>query len=113
MSQLKSISSKDNISLDLVCYLCSLEPRQDSSGNDIGEVIDRLVFCNESSIFSSEFYSAGQIGIKPEKLLIIDSEEYNDETIIKFNENKYNIYRVYPRSDGFTELYCNKKAGII
>lgn len=113
MSQLKSISAKDNISLDLVCYLCSMEPGQDNSGNDVGKVIDRLVFCNESLIYSSEFYNAGQMGIKPEKLIVIDSEEYNDESVVKFNEIKYNIYRVYPRSDGFTELFCNKKAGVI
>jgi hypothetical protein len=112
MPKLKSISKNDSISLDLVCYLPSITISEDEIGNQIKTPVDRLVYCAELPINSSEFYNAGQAGIKPEKLLAVDLEEYDGETSVLYQDIRYNIYRSYPRSDGFIELYCNKKAGV-
>ena len=108
MLKLKNISDKESISLDLVCYLRMI-PIID---NEEQEPVLRQVFCAELSIGSSEFYNAGQSGVKPEHLLVIDNEEYDGETSLVFDDIDFNIYRTYPRSDGLIELYCNKKAGV-
>lgn len=112
MLRLKNISNKNNISLDLLCYLQSTTITKDAIGNQIKTLTDRLIYCAELSIGSQEFYNAGQSKIKSEILLVIDLEEYDNELTVKYNNIVYSIYRTYPKTDGFIELYCNKKAGV-
>lgn len=112
MLRLKNISNKENISLDLVCYLQSVSVKEDEIGNQIETPTNRLVYCAELPINSSEFYKAGTAGVKPEHLLVVDIEEYDGETSVSYDNSIYSIYRSYPWSDGFLELYCNKKAGV-
>jgi SPP1 family predicted phage head-tail adaptor len=111
MLRLKNISDKNSVSLDLVCYLPTVTITQDEIGNDVETVVDRLVYCAELPLNSSEFYNAGQRGIKPEHLLTVDVEEYDGETSVLYQDVRYNIYRNFTRSDGLIELYCNTKVG--
>lgn len=106
MPSLKNISDKSNISLDLVCYLQSGPYTEDDIGNQIQTLENRMVFCAELPLNSSEYFNAGQAGIKPEHLLTIDIEEYDGEESLICNDKTYSIYRTYPRSDGLIELYC-------
>lgn len=113
MAQLKNISSKNNLSLDNACYLIARTFTEDDIGQQIAEEETEIMcFCSELAVTSSEFYNAGQDNIKSEKSLLIDSESYNDELIVKYNDARYAIYRSYPRADGMTELYLSKKAGV-
>lgn len=112
MLRLKNVFDKNNISLDLVCYLLSTTVSDDNIGNQVETTVERLVYCAELPVNSSEFYNAGQTGIKPEHLLIIDLEEYDGETALKYEDKTYSIYRIYPRGGGVLELYCNKKSGV-
>ena len=112
MLKLKNISDKNSISLDLICYLQSVTIAQDEIGNDIEVPVNRQVFCAELPLNSSEHFNAGQSGIKPEHLLVVDLEEYDNETTALYQDIAYSIYRTYPRSDSLIELYCNKKAGV-
>lgn len=112
MLKLKNISDKNNISLDLVCYLQSVTITEDDIGNQIETLANRFVYCAELPLNSSEYFNAGQSGIKPEHLLVVDLEEYDGEETVLFEDKPYSIYRTYPRSDGLIELYCNKKAGV-
>lgn len=110
---LKNISNKDCLSLDNICYLLSYaEPTQDDRGNDTAsEPIESLCFCAENSAYSSEFFQAGQQGIKAQKVLVIDSEGYSGQEKVKYSEVCYSIYRVYHRHDGLAELYLTQKIG--
>ena len=110
--KIKNISNKNNISLDLICYLQSVTITEDEIGNQIETPVNRLVYCAELPLNSSEFFNAGQTGIKPEHLFVVDLEEYDGEITISFDDKLYNIYRIYPRSDGLIELYCHRKAGV-
>ena len=112
MLKLKDISNKNSISLDLVCYLQSVTITQDEIGNDIELPVNRQVFCAELPLNSSEYFNAGLREIKPEHLLVVDLEEYDNETSVLYQDIEYSIYRTYPRSDSLIELYCNKKAGV-
>jgi SPP1 family predicted phage head-tail adaptor len=96
---LKNISSKSAPLMDNICYLIS------------DEGTETLCFCAELPVQSNEFFRAGQTGIKPEICLAMDSESYNEQDKIKYNDTQYTIYRIYAREDGITELYCNRRLG--
>lgn len=113
MPSLKSsVGNSKRISLDDVCFLISVETETDELGQVIGtNETERQIFCSELSITQSEFYSAGQLNRKPQIMLVVDSDEYDEEGKIKFGKKKHSIYRTFMRSDGLTELYCEVKAG--
>jgi len=108
---LKNVSSKNNLSLDNVCYLISETFTQDDIGQEIPTENEEMRWCAELPITSSERSNAGLDGIKSELSLMVESEGYDNEVLVKYNNVRYAIYRTYPRSDGVTELYLAKKAG--
>lgn len=111
MPSLKSSIHK-GISLDDVCYLITSEVTEDELGQEIeGEETKRLVFCTEKSITRAEYGAAGQQGVKPAIELIVDSDEYDKESKLEFENTTYSIYRSYRRDDGNTELYCEVRSG--
>ncbi len=120
MPSLKSsLGNSNNISLDDVCSLISLSVTEDDLGQDIETEIPRQIFCSKLSINRAEFLAAGQLGLKPQMTILVDSDEYDGEKSLRYEENgeltedspKYEIYRDYRRSDGFTELYCEVRTG--
>lgn len=106
-----SLGNKENISLDDVCELISITTTQDELGQDIETEIPRQIFCSKLSVNRAEFLVAGQLNHKPQIVLVVDSDEYDEETKIDYQSKKYTIYRSFMRSDGFTELYCEVRAG--
>jgi len=45
--------------------------------------------------------------------LVVDSEGYDIASDrVKYNGKVYAIYRYYPMSNGFTQIYCGEKAGV-
>lgn len=110
MPSLKSSINK-GVSLDDVCYLLTVESTKDELGQEIeGDISERLIFCTEKSISRAEFNAAGQQGNKPELQLIVDSDEYDGESKVKFEGSVYFVYRSYRRDDGNTELYCEGRS---
>lgn len=99
------------ISLDHICNLLTITTTKDSLGQYIRSEKADQIFCAQLSITRSEFYTAGMLGLKPEKLLIVDSESYDQQQILEFEGIKYSIYKNFMRSDGFTELYCQVRSG--
>jgi head-tail adaptor len=86
----------------------------DKIGQQVSSYSYREVFTDEKGVGMTEFHLAGQNGIKPEKCFIVRSCEYEDETKVRYPAGTgkiYTIYRVYPRADEFTELYCQVRAG--
>lgn len=69
------------------------------------------MFCAEFPVHSSEFYKAQQQGIAVEKALLVNSDEYDYQERAEYEGVNYAVYRSYPRSDGYTELYLNQNAG--
>ncbi|MBT2728394.1 hypothetical protein J7E63_15805 [Bacillus sp. ISL-75] len=70
-----------------------------------------LVFCSKLSITRAEFNSAGVMGFKPDMMLVVDSDSYDQEKLLEYGNKKYSIYKTFQRNDGFTELYCEVKTG--
>ncbi|MBJ8106009.1 MULTISPECIES: phage head closure protein [Bacillus cereus group] len=75
------------------------------------ELFSRQVFCRKKSVPQSEFFQAGQNGIKSSCVLIIHFFDYQEEVKVKYGEKTYNIYRTYERDDEKIELYCEVDIG--
>nr|WP_042352463.1 phage head closure protein [Bacillus massiliigorillae] len=91
-------------------------PITTSTEDELGQVTEkedysRMVFCEKKSSPQSEFFQAGQSGIKASCVLIIHCLDYQDEVTVKFNNKIYHIYRTYERKDETIELYCEVKIG--
>ena len=107
----QSLGNVQNISLDDICDLISITSTPDELGQPIKQEKKYVVFCSKLSITRAEFNAAGQLGYKPDMMLLIDSETYNKESHVEYNHKRYSIYKIFPRIDGFTELYCEVKSG--
>lgn len=106
-------SKSKRLSLDNACHLITNNYVTNSfMQEELSSQTETIVFCAECPITSNEFFKAGQSGIKSEKMLVVDSESYGNQTIVKYNDVLYAIYRVYPRADGMTELYLAEKSGV-
>jgi hypothetical protein len=112
MPRLKSsIGNRQNISLDEACYLLTTEVNKDEIGNFIKTEKKFMVWCSKLSISRAEFSSAGILGFRPDIMLVVDAESYDNERFMEFEDKKYNIYKSYQRLDGFLELYGEVRTG--
>lgn len=69
------------------------------------------VFAIKSSVNQSEFYQAGQIGLKPNACYTVRITDYHDEEELEADGQKWTIYRTYDRIDGRVELYVTDRKG--
>lgn len=108
-----SIGDNHNISLDDACELIAVESPLDELGQP-GDPVEmpRTIFCSQIGVSRAEFSAAGQLGMKPDLVLVVDSDEYDGEEKIAYNGKRFAVYRDYQRSDGFTELYCEVRSGV-
>jgi hypothetical protein len=106
-----SLGNPKHISLDHVCNLISINTTKDELGQFIKNEIPEQVFCSQLSITRNEFSVAGQLGKKPEKMIIVDSDIYDNQSLLEFEGIKYSIYKSFRRIDGLTELYCEVRSG--
>lgn len=65
----------------------------------------------------SEYYGAGQLGIKPDYEFIINPAEYHGETIAEVTTEtgeteRVRIYRTYLADADQLEIYCQAAAGL-
>ena len=71
----------------------------------------RRVFCERVPVRQSEFFAAGQQGIKPAECLKVYDLDYKDEEELKYRDHVYHIYRKYGPIDERMELYCEVRSG--
>lgn len=72
----------------------------------------RQVFAEELPVRMSEFFAAGQQGIKPQIAVKVWSEEYTGEERLRYEGVIYRIYRIYKDAKlRKTELYCEVRVG--
>lgn len=106
-----SIGNKEYISLDDVCFLLVSTSIEDELGQTIETLTPVLAYCSKLSITRAEHTNAGQLGYKPQLLLVVDSDEYDEESRVEYNRIAYSVYKSFLRHDGYTELYCGVKIG--
>lgn len=93
-----------------VIELINITIVKDSLKQEIEVRNQREVFANQRSVPQSEFFSAGQSGIRAEKMFEVRLVEYQEETLLSFNGKTYTVYRTYPKGENI-ELYCEVRAG--
>lgn len=83
--------------------------------NEIGVPVvtptKKEVFAIKSSINQSEFYKAGEEGLKPYACYTVRLTEYGGEDELEEGSQKLTIYRTYNRTDGRVELYAQERKG--
>lgn len=84
---------------------CIISDETDDIGDKIEKIVyDDEIFCNEKSVKSSEFYQAQAVGLRPEIVLEVWSEEYNKEKYVKYENEEYEVLRTYRTSSEKIEL---------
>lgn len=110
----RKIQAKQRPSLDdLVTLRMKKKTGTDAIGNPVVSNLDTEIWCADTPASQSEFYQAAQQHIRPEYVLVVNSDEYNGEEVAIFYGTQLTIYRNYPRPDGFTELYCKREVSDI
>lgn len=71
----------------------------------------KTVYCQVDSITQNEFYNAGRNGLNPAFKFTMFSGDYNDESVVEYQEKQYAVYRTYLRRDDNIELYVERKGG--
>lgn len=71
---------------------------------------ERSVFAQVFSITQSEFYAAANTELNPEYRFNVFFGDYNGESLIEYQDNRYAIYRTY-RDGDYMELYAERKIG--
>lgn len=100
--------------MDSTVYLISKTYKEDELGQRIPEKENRIeVFVRIESVNRTEFYKAGQSGLKPEFVFVTNKINYSGEQELEYEGKRYDIYRTYspPDSDDI-EIYVHKKVGV-
>lgn len=95
-----------------VITLRKTEISVDDYGVPQNEVTEADVYARVESVSASEFFDAGQNGLKPEYRFTVSAWEYEDEEELSYNGRLYSIYRTYRRSLDLIELYAERKVGV-
>lgn len=83
----------------------------DAIGQRVPTKTEKSVFAPIRSESQSEFYSAGEQGLKPDKVFDVLITEYDGQTELVYNRSTYSVYRTYERDDGRVELHTEKRVG--
>jgi len=70
-------------------------PTYDEYGNEALNVTERVVFVQPRGVYSSEFYNAAQLGLKPSLTLVMTNRaDYDGEKVVEFEGKDYDVIRV-------------------
>lgn len=87
------------------------EPTFDAEGNEIPTVTETTVYVQPRGVYSSEFYNAAQLGLKPSLTLFIANRmDYSDQKVIEYEGRDYDVIRVdwNAQRDGIS-LICEER----
>lgn len=95
-----------------VITLIKVDYEADTIGNLTPVESRREVFCNRASVGQSEFFKAGEVGLKAELKVTMFEPDYEGETLAEINNIRYSVYRTFVRADELIELYLERKVGV-
>jgi SPP1 family predicted phage head-tail adaptor len=100
-----------NMTYDEELYLIKQGVRQDDIGNQIPVETGRAVLCNVDSVGRNEFYSAAVKGMKPEITFVINMYDYEKESLVEYDGQRYSVLREYKVNTEEIELTCERVIG--
>ena len=96
-------------------YLVSETYAADDIGQRVPTLTKRKVYADVGSDTRTEWYAAGERGIKPEYTLTMFEPDYNGEKIVQMEVRgvlqTFGIYRTYRGKNETLELYLEWKVG--
>lgn len=95
-----------------VIQLITQEKAQDEYGVWRTTESARSVFCSVDSVTRNEFFEGGRNGLNPEYRITMFAYDYNGETVIKYEGQRYGVYRTYFGRDDTIEIYVERKGGM-
>ena len=101
------ITRRRKVYNDVISLVKKIETT-DEYGDPVSELPEREVFAELKSIGQSEFYQAQASGMKAEiKFILSDYEDYEEEQLIKYNNQLYDVIRTY-KSGIQLEITCKR-----
>lgn len=97
---------------DHVCTLIGVSYKTDALLQKIPVEEKREAFCQVEGLRQSEFFAAGQRGLKAQFMVTVFPDDYAGEILIEVDGVRYGIYRTYPAKHDKLELYLEKKGGV-
>lgn len=94
-----------------VITLVSESMTQDAYGVWRSSEETRDVFCQVDSVTRAEFFDGGRNGLNPEFKFTMFFGDYEGESIVEYNGNRYGVYRTYYSRKDVVELYVERKGG--
>lgn len=97
-----------------IIYLVNMVKGVDSIGNDIiASETKTKCYAKAQSVKTNEFYSAVEVGLTPSVEFVVKKLNYNGESEIEWNNDRYSIIRtVEPKNKFDIVLVCARKIGI-
>lgn len=86
--------------------LVSEVPVTNEYGDTIQTETTQTVFADKQSIRQNEFYQAMATGLKPELKFVIRLIDYNNQSLLLYDNKRYNIIRTYDVDGEQIELTC-------
>lgn len=83
---------------------------KDDYGVEVVTEKERTVLCEVNSISQSEFFAAANTELQPELKFTVFFGDYENESVVEFQGNRYAVYRTY-RTGDYMELYVERKIG--
>lgn len=95
-----------------VAYLISITYTTDSIGQRIASEVSKMVYCRMRSVSQSEWFAAAQNNMKPQYEMTMLKQDYSGQTVVKYDNVKYSVYRTYVGTNDTISLYLEEKAGV-
>lgn len=99
------------MSRDHVANLISETYEGDALGQQVATEHLREVFCQIDSVRQTEWFSAGQKGLKAQFVVKVFADDYAGESLIEVDGVRYGIYRTFLNAHDQMELYLERKGG--
>ncbi len=99
------------MSRDHVATLISETYKGDALGQQVPTEHLREVFCQIDSVRQTEWFSAGQNGLKAQFVVKVFADDYAGESLIEVDGVRYGIYRTFLNAHDQMELYLERKGG--
>jgi len=97
-----------------IIYLISEVLEEDEIGNTItSSSTSNKCYAKKQSVRTNEFYNASMAGLTPSCEFIIKRLNYNGESELEWNNDRYEIIRtIDPKNKFDIVLVCSKKIGV-
>lgn len=85
---------------------------KDSIGNIIYEDTERTIYAKKNKVGTREFYNAVAVGITPTAELQIKGCNYDGEEEVEYNNIRYSVIRIIPKTQTDIVLVIGLKQGV-